>query len=51
MREICHRRVLKEDNATNMAAWRKKISGDPRRRDKPGMKKEAVHLLSLKQSF
>ena len=33
----------KEDNATNRAAWKKKLisySGDIRVRDKPGMKKK-----------
>ena len=33
---------LKEDSTTNRAEWRKKLisyTGDPRRRDKPGMKK------------
>ena len=34
---------LKEDNATNRAKWRKKLisyTGDPKRQDKPGMKKK-----------
>ena len=34
---------LKEDNVTNRTEWRKKLisyTGDPRWRDKPGMKKK-----------
>ena len=46
-RDACKRDMteagLKEDNTTNRAEWRKKLisyNGDPRRRDKPGMKQK-----------
>ena len=38
---------LNKDNATNRAAWRKKINshtGNPKRRDKPGMIKKKCSL-------
>ena len=49
---------LIEDNATNRAAWRKKLisqTGDPRRRDKPWMKKmkkkKKIKITHLTRSF
>ena len=46
---------LEEDNATNRAAWRKKLisqTGDPRRRDKPWMKKmNKIKITHLTRSF
>ena len=41
---------LKEDNTTNRAEWRKNLisyTGDPKRRDKPGMKKKKKKIKDI----